>query len=377
MKKLLRKRPKLTVNNTVPVEPVVSEVEQENESPKEVISTANSSFNDLVEKAQGIADDCYDEVISPTAFKQSTYSVSDGRMKIVNDEMTKENIFTEYALSQLCNKLGIPASYIQKCLNSGKFDDCMDIECNPLYTLAVKNLSIWTERYGGNSVLLRNYQDKVRGVLSNRYSICDTPTILEVLGECLDVTDYKIKGHFLTPERFHLRLVGDKLNVKGEDLFSGIQIDSSDVGRSTLTVHYMIFKQVCTNGLVVSRGDGVLFKQKHLSIDPLTFKSGLSVALENIPSLNKWAKITIEEAMTKDEVDFDRISNDKMKDLIDKVKSLTSFDEKTCKETIDLMKINYTPNRWGMVNAITEIAQNYTLEKRLELEKIAGGLLIA
>ena len=51
MKKLLRKRPKLTVNNTVPVEPVVSEVEQENESPKEVISTANSSFNDLVEKA--------------------------------------------------------------------------------------------------------------------------------------------------------------------------------------------------------------------------------------------------------------------------------------------------------------------------------------
>ena len=375
MKKLLRKRPKITVTSYEPVNTEVAETAQQS-APKEQISTGKMTFNSLMIKAQGIADDCYDEVVSPSVFRDTIYSVNEGAMRMVNDEMLKQNTLTEYALGQLCNKLGIPSAYMQRCLNAGKtFYE--DDEPNVFNALAVHNLSTWTNQYKGSSVLVRNYQDKVRGVLSSRYSICDTPTILDVIGDSLPVDDYKIKGYYLSPERFHLRLVGDKLDIPNEDLFSGIQIDSSDVGRSTLVVHYMIYKQVCTNGLVVSRGDGILFKQKHLSIDPQTFKSGLSASLENIPTLNKWAKITIEEAMTKDEVDFDHLSSDQMKDLIDKVKSLTSFDDKTCKETIELMRTNYTPNRWGMINAITEIAQNYTLERRLELEKIAGGVLIA
>lgn len=377
MKKLLKRRPKITMEYTPIEKPTEGQTtDPKADVPRETVSLKKTSFNELVERAQEIADDCYDEVVSPSVFRDTVYSVNEGAMRMVNDEMLKQNTLTEYALGQLCNKLGIPSAYMQRCLNAGKtFYE--DDEPNVFNALAVHNLSTWTNQYKGSSVLVRNYQDKVRGVLSNRYSICDTPTILDVIGDSLPVDDYKIKGYYLSPERFHLRLVGDKLDIPNEDLFSGIQIDSSDVGRSTLVVHYMIYKQVCTNGLVVSRGDGILFKQKHLSIDPQTFKNGLSVALENIPSLNKWSKTLIEEAMTKNEVNFDRISDDKMKDLIDKVKSLTSFDERTCKKTIELMKTKYTHNRWGMINAITEMAQNYTLERRLDLEKVAGGLLIA
>lgn len=385
MKKLKKKTTKITMEYTPIEEPTkgdpTPDSQESSEVPRETISVKKTSFNELVKRAQEIADDCYDEVISPSAFRDTMYTVSGGKMRMVNDEMLKQNTMTDYALGQLCNKLGVPSAYMQKCLNAGDsiyspdaVADTYRDEQNVFNALAVNNLSTWTKQYKGSSVLVRNYQDKVRGVLSNRYSICDTPTILDALGDILP-DDYKIKGYYLSPERFHLRLVGDKLDVPNEDLFSGVQIDSSDVGRSTLIVHYMIFKQVCTNGLVVSRGSGVLFKQKHLSIDPRVFENELLVALNNIPELDNWATVVIKDSMTKDEVDFDKLKD--LTELIDRVKSLTNFDEKTCKETLELMKTKYTHNRWGMINAITEMAQNYTLERRLDLEKVAGGLLIA
>ena len=41
------------------------------------------------------------------------------------------------------------------------------------------------------------------------------------------------------------------------------------------------------------------------------------------------------------------------------------------------MQTKYEDNRWGLINGITEVAQDFTLERRLELEKIAGSLLVA
>ena len=41
------------------------------------------------------------------------------------------------------------------------------------------------------------------------------------------------------------------------------------------------------------------------------------------------------------------------------------------------MKPKYEDNIWGLINSITEVAQDFTLERRLELERIAGNLLVA
>ena len=43
------------------------------------------------------------------------------------------------------------------------------------------------------------------------------------------------------------------LPIDGEDLFAGITLDSSDVGRSGLYVRFFIYKQVCTNGLIIPK----------------------------------------------------------------------------------------------------------------------------
>ena len=37
----------------------------------------------------------------------------------------------------------------------------------------------------------------------------------------------------------------------------------------------------------------------------------------------------------------------------------------------------YENNNWGLINSITEVAKETTLERRIEIEKYAGSILVA
>lgn len=365
MLKLKRKNKVLLPFSENSVKTEVKETKEVGESLVLPTRSHGISFGDIVQRAHDIERCCEDSIILPEQVRESFIS-TDGKKVFYNFESESKLRFTDYSFGQMCNKLGVPVGYMQKCLSDEKMRELVDY-----------NLNSWLSEYSGGSMLVRKYNDSIRGVLSNKYSICDTGEILNTLGEVLPVDDFNIKGYFISPERFHMRCVMSPLNIPGEDLFAGIQVDSSDVGRSTLIVSFLIYKQVCTNGLVISRGGGTLFKQKHIGVKSEVFGRELKESYAEIPSLIKWAKMSIEEAMQRGEVDFDTMTQDKMNDLINKVKTLTSFDDKLSMRTIEIMRDKYTPNTWGLVNALTEVAQEFTLERRLEIEKIAGGLLIA
>lgn len=322
----------------------------------------------LQELANSMNMDCTDTVLSREDFRNSEVLFEGETLKRKVPMFysgSNSNQMSDHSFSQLCGKLGVPNNYIQKCLNKG------------FVTLAEQNLAVWQNNYSGNDVLLRHYKDTIRGVLSNKYSMCDTHKILGVLSDVVDPEEYKVNQYFMSPERFHARIIQkDTLPVKGEDLFAGIQIDSSDVGRSTLIVTFLIYKQVCTNGLCLTKGNATLFKQKHLGITEVVFKDSLYEAMGQIPSLCKWAAKTINEKIS-DGRKFDKLTNDEMLDLIKEVSTATNLDEEASKGVIDVMYENYSHNQWGLINAITEVAQNYTLERRIELEKIAANMLVA
>ena len=56
---------------------------------------------------------------------------------------------------------------------------------------------------------------------------------------------------------------------------------------------------------------------------------------------------------------------------------LANLSEENANKVIYLMKDRYDMSRWGLINGITEVAQDFTLERRLELERMAGNLLVA
>ena len=196
---------------------------------RELLNTGATPISTLILKANKIQDGCHDYNVSKVTLRKMRFS--DGELSFIDDVDGIERYpMSRYALSQLGSKIGVPANYLQKCIDSGRID------------LASDNVNSWLEDYG-KDLFIREYNGHIRGILSSKYSVCDTPDILKVLQDTVDLNTYKVKGSFLNEERLHLRLVGkEMLPIDGEDLFPGIFIDSSDIGRSILTVKFGIYK---------------------------------------------------------------------------------------------------------------------------------------
>ena len=332
---------------------------------RELLNTGATPISTLILKANKIQDGCHDYNVSKVTLRKMRFS--DGELSFIDDLSGIERYpMSHYALSQLGSKIGVPANYLQKCIDSGRID------------LASDNVNSWLEDYG-KDLFIREYNGHIRGILSSKYSVCDTPDILKVLQDTVDLNTYKVKGSFLNEERLHLRLVGkEMLPIDGEDLFPGIFIDSSDIGRSILTVKFGIYKQVCTNGLVIARAGGTLFEQKHIGISTDDFYEGLVASLKNIDVLSEHAVEWVQSAKHRDN-HWSVMSKyeDDIQAFIDQIRQQTNLSNESAGKVIDLMQNRYGDNRWGYINAITEVAQDFTLERRLELERIGGNLLAA
>ena len=317
----------------------------------------------LIDKAEEIRGECSDYLVTCANEGNVMMNQFAGLTFIPDDGGVKNLLMSPHSLSQLCGKLGVPARYIEKCIENGYIN------------LAQDNINSWIDGYNKN-LFIREYDGRIRGVLSSKYSVCDSHEILGVLKDEIDIGKYNVKGSFLNEERLHLRLVNkEMLPVDGEDLFAGLFVDSSDVGRHILTVRFGIYKQICTNGLILAKASGVLFEQRHIGIAPEEFKENLHNSLKGIDELTEKTLEHIEEAR-KIGNKFS-LNSDEMEDIIQTIRQQTSLTEEGAEKVVVFMKEKYEDSRWGYINALTEVAQDYTLEKRLELEKIAGGLLVA
>ena len=348
-----------------PPQVVTPEVVSE-EDNRELLDLGKVSFKMLLDKSYNIQSLCEDftidkvtdETLRLNNFAGITYMTKEGEIR--NPSISR------HAMGQLCSKVGVPHDYMKKCIGSGRIE------------LAQDNLNSWLSDFK-KDLFICEYDGRIRGVLTPRYSVCDTPKILEAVQDAVDLNKFKIKGSFLNEERLHIRLVGkEMLPIDGEDLFAGLFLDSSDVGRNILTVKFGIYKQVCTNGLVIARAGGTLFEQKHVGITAEEFHSGLTSSLQNIDLLVDNAVEWVQRAKHR-ENHWSALSEyeDDINEFISYIRQKTNLSQNSAGKVIDLMKTKYEDNRWGLINSITEVAQDFTLERRLELEKIAGGLLVA
>jgi hypothetical protein len=274
---------------------------------------------------------------------------------------------TSWALSQLSIKLGMPSGYAEKCIERGHPD------------LAAQNVNTWlTEQTGSKrkkstDYLVRSYNGNIDGILSSNYTAFDTTKILDVVEKAIDVKNYHIVGSYVSNERMHLRLIRDELlDVDGEDLYPGIFIDSSDVGRTALHVSFGIWKKVCTNGLCISKVGGVLYHQRHMGITPIDVETELTARIKMIPELINRSETIIKTARGEkinlnDEKTFEKMIHD--------IRRLSNLSEDNAIKVIELAKARYGMTRWGVVNSMTEIAQEFELDDRIRIENAAGRLI--
>lgn len=359
---------KPVIRNKILVPSGISAPQNTENDTRELLNIGSCTFDDLVRESNLIDEKCSDYVVEGVNYSNFHLDTA-GRICFKGFDDTDEYKYlmpTRFAMSQLCAKIGVPIRYYEKCMQTGRVD------------LARDNIHSWLKTFN-KDLLIREYNGGARGILSSKYSICDTSTVLDVVSSVININDYKIKGYFLSPERFHLRLIQrDMMKVDGEDLFAGFTIDSSDVGRNVLNCNFLIYKQVCTNGLVVSKGDSTLFSQKHIGITTDEFKGRLVASFNNINILVDNAEQLIKRAKTQfNHWNINSYYEDEIMEFVNYIRQKTNLSEDSSRKVINLMQTKYEDNRWGLINGITEVAQDFTLERRLELERIAGNILVA
>ena len=323
----------------------------------------NTMFvKDLFDKAREMSSRCYDMKFN---IKEMDMHLSEGIMSMSSG--TVEGRFSSHALSQLFSRFGIPNSYASFCMK------------NKAYGLLQDNLSHWVDKFGGDFLFrfFKDYDgtDIVRAFLTEKYKAFDTLDIMNVARSNIDLNrNYSVRSYTMNPERLHIRLVSDEaMKVSGEDLFMGVTIDSSDVGRSSLRMSIIVYKQVCTNGLVLPAGISRVYRQIHFGAGADKFNESITACLSAVGQIKHTAEEIIVNSSKKD-LPFDRDSEDS----VEKFRVAHKLSKPVMEDSLKLLDSNVygKPTLWTFINCLTESAQKVTLDSRLEVEKEAGRLLL-
>ena len=164
-------------------------------------------------------------------------SLRDDRSHVVHMLGVNDN-----AHRQIGTALKIPAAYY----------DRMQKE---LPDLLAHNVNAWFDA-NPQAKMIRTLDGNARAFLSDRYRRIDNyeiaQTVLPILG---DLPDAHIESCEVTENRMYIKCVNPRLQsdvVPGDTVQAGIMITNSEVGLGGVTVVPLLFRLVCTNGMVVN-----------------------------------------------------------------------------------------------------------------------------
>lgn len=148
---------------------------------------------------------------------------------------------TELARRQLADKLKIPFAYFERMRTEQP-------------ELLDRNVNTWLAS-DNERRMVRTLDGYVRAVLSDRYRRLDNYDLAEhVLPILQGLPGARFESVELTATKFYLKVVTPSVQlevVPGDIVQAGVMISNSEVGHGTLAVQPLVFRLVCSNGLIV------------------------------------------------------------------------------------------------------------------------------
>lgn len=157
----------------------------------------------------------------------------------------------------------------------------------------------------------------------------------------------------------------------GAPLYAGVILSSNSVGEGSLSLKFFIYRSVCRNGMAISSMGGTLFRQHHIGEKMTDSKIAVfNRAFMDIDRLTDMAITLVKENSGRHLKDYE------FEMYLEKARREMKLSEKS----MDKLKVlvgnggTYEPTKWGFINGITELAQDFTLDTRYEMENWAGEL---
>lgn len=288
----------------------------------------------------------------------------DGSLSELNGNLQNYKL-TDWAASQLCTKIGMPYNYFERCPEE----------------LRSMNVNHWLEGASSKEVLLRLRENEdantIRSIASSRYTKFDNHEVVALVDQFLNKLnkDYEIEMWRNDGDNFHLRMTFDHMATDvgktpfGQDDIHkvGVHIMNSEVGKSSVRIMPMVYRLVCTNGLMAWRASDDIFSQRHIYINENEMEERVAVAFANALQLGNE---TIEVLRQSKQV---KVSNPL--ELIDKL----AKSEKYSKKFVETVKLAYGKENDGslfyVVQSLTAAAKELDNDRRIEVEHHASKLL--
>lgn len=284
---------------------------------------------------------------------------------------------SELAHRQIATRLGIPFKYYQKMQNLAP--DLLD-----------RNVSNWFWQTPEKR-MLRTLDGKLRAFLSDRYRRLDNLELcLAVLPVIKEMSDAEIVSCEVTEGNLYLKIINKAIQAEvkpGDVVQAGFVVSNSEVGLGSLRVEPLVYRLVCSNGLIVND-----YGQKKYHVGRQVKAEAESYELYSDETMEQDDKTFFMKTRdivraAANEAQFQMIV-DKLKDTthiplaaepMTAVKELGDrfqLNEEEQKAILQNLFIGGDHTQYGLLNAVTATAnhtENY--ERATLLERIGGNLL--
>lgn len=264
-------------------------------------------------------------------------------------------------LSNLCTRLQVPVDFLRRLPA-------------PL-ELAILNWSL-SDLERVTPMTLRTRNEEVQCVVSDRYAPFDPEELVSTLREVLvrhGLLDSVRVRAVATGMTDALRITFPERTVEakvGDVTHAGLDISSSSFGRSALHVRGLLYRLVCKNGMRTPEKMGE-FSARHVG-DTQRLRDFLADA---VPSAMAHATGLMDSWRRAVAVQVENLA-----DVIASMRELTLGERELVmnevKQDSRAPALPESTSLYSFVNAMTAAAQKVETSRRLELESMAGGLLV-
>ena len=278
---------------------------------------------------------------------------------------------TGIAHRQIGSYLGIPASYYDRMKTK-----------NP--TLLTENVNAWLTEASGSKRMLRTLDGNARALLSDRYRRIDNweiaSAVLPIIG---GIEDARVESCELTDSRMYIKVVSPRTQAEvkvGDPVQAGVIVTNSEVGHGSVSVRPLIYRLVCSNGMVAASGavrkyhigrvneandDLSIFRDETIQASDKAFLMRLEDSVRAAVSQASFDKI-VDQMREAAEA---RIKADAVPQVIELASKEYSFTENEGKGILGHLIEGGDLSLYGLANAVTRHAQDVeSYDRSTELE---------
>lgn len=295
---------------------------------------------------------------------------------------------SELMHNQLAEKLGVPVKYYNRMASEAP-------------ALLRSNVNEWLGR-SSDKRFIRTLADHEsngsgslltgRAFLGNGYKPLDNYDMLDALLPALSGAGLALKSSEVTEKRLYMQMVTEKIEARVNGIRGGVDdrvqlglvVSNSEVGCGALSIQVLVYRLVCTNGMVV--GDDMPgFRKVHVGA---TLSRGEDAAVftdatKRLTDAAVWAQA--KDAITA------AVSQTNLDKIVERLNGIATVKLANPEGAVELVAKKFDlleterngvmanliaggdVTQWGLTNAVTALANEIgSYDRAIELETIGG-----